>query len=900
VQDLKPFLLERLRENPELDAKLRADAYTPIEKGGRTAQAYEVWREDYLEQVAVAWVLACVFVRYLEDNALIAETYLAGLTPDRRRAAEDAHLAYVRSQPTDPNDRDYLLSVFRRVGSIPAAKDLFSEGKTPLWALGPTGDGAKRLLDFWQKIDPETGSLLRTFPAESGDTRLLGDLYQDLSEAARRDYALLQTPEFVEEFILDYTLTPAIAEFGLETVRLLDPACGSGHFLIGAFRRLFQAWSQREPGSEPTVLAERILKDQVAGVDLNPFAVAIARFRLVVEAMHACGIGRLGDAPGWRVEVVVGDSLMHGPKFDRRGHDEGWLPGMETWADSIYAIDDPDGLKRVLGRQYHAVVGNPPYITVKDAKVSERYRKRWDSCYRQYSLGVPFTERFFNLAMAADGTRPAGYVGMITANSFMKREFGKKLIEEFLTKVDLTHIIDTSGAHIPGHGTPTVILVGRNRNPVANEVRAVLGIRGEPTTPVDPANGLVWRAIVDHLNDGDAVNDFVSVTNVRREVFGKHPWSMGGGGAADIKTLLDEKAANQLHEVIEEIGFGAVTREDEVFLVSEPVALRHGIALSQIRPLVAGEDVRNWAIQDPVTAIWPYDFQSLASLGSVAIERFLWPWRIQLSDRVAYGQTQLARGLKWFEYSMFFRARFRTALSITFAEVATHNHFALDRGGKVFNRTAPIIKLRENSAEDYHLALLGLLNSSTGGFWLRQVSFPKGGSGMGRGVQDEAWEMRFAFDGTKVGMFPITDATTETLPLARELDTLASRIGQLSPAKMIKQEVPTAQRLASNRAETERLQARMVALQEELDWLVYRLYGLMEPDAGRPGCDEPYPDPPGLNLGERPFEIALARRIASGDETSAWFERHGSTPITGKRSAEPSRLAGGRQASGCA
>ncbi len=56
---------------------------------------------------------------------------------------------------------------------------------------------------------------------------------------------------------------------------------------------------------------------------------------------------------------------------------------------------------------------------------------------------------------------------MITANSFMKREFGKKLVEEFFADVDLTHVIDTSGAYIPGHGTPTVILLaataGRSR-----------------------------------------------------------------------------------------------------------------------------------------------------------------------------------------------------------------------------------------------------------------------------------------------------------------------------------------------------------------------------------------------------------------------------------------------------
>ena len=69
------------------------------------------------------------------------------------------------------------------------------------------------------------------------------------------------------------------------------------------------------------------------------------------------------------------------------------------------------------------------------------------------------------LAQLPDGLgRQAGYVGMITANSFMKREFGKKLIEQLIPTWDLTHVIDTSGAYIPGHGTPTVILVGRNTN----------------------------------------------------------------------------------------------------------------------------------------------------------------------------------------------------------------------------------------------------------------------------------------------------------------------------------------------------------------------------------------------------------------------------------------------------
>ena len=60
--------------------------------------------------------------------------------------------------------------------------------------------------------------------------------------------------------------------------------------------------------------------------------------------------------------------------------------------------------------------------------------------------------------------------------------------------------------------------------------------------------------------------------------------------------------------------------------------------------------------------------------------------------------------------------------SIAFAFVATHNHFVLDRDGKIFKQTAPVVKLTRTSAtEDDHLALLGYLNSSAACFWMKQV-----------------------------------------------------------------------------------------------------------------------------------------------------------------------------------
>ncbi len=57
----------------------------------------------------------------------------------------------------------------------------------------------------------------------------------------------------------------------------------------------------------------------------------------------------------------------------------------------------------------------------------------------KYSLAIPFMQQIFQLAVQG------GFTGQITANSFMKREFGKKLIESFIPTVNLTHVIDTSG-----------------------------------------------------------------------------------------------------------------------------------------------------------------------------------------------------------------------------------------------------------------------------------------------------------------------------------------------------------------------------------------------------------------------------------------------------------------------
>lgn len=877
LRRLEDDLRERVEALEELRLALQRE-HAAARQAGRTGEAFEVWRDGMLTQAAVAWLLGCVFVRFMEDNGLVDEALLSG-PGERRQQAADRQLRYFQKAPTD-TDRDYLYDVFRTVQTLPAVATLFDAPHNPLWMYGISGDAAKALIGFWRQVVPETGALVHDFTDDTWNTRFLGDLYQDLSDEARKRYALLQTPEFVEEFILDRTLESAIQTFGLREVRLIDPACGSGHFLLGAFRRLLDQWYRAEPGTTERELVQRAL-DAVYGVDVNPYAVAIARFRLLVAALQASGIKKLREAPGFRINVAVGDSLLHGRRFGDLpfGNEPERLRRL-AGSGHTYRTEDLPELNRILAQQYHAVVGNPPYITMKDRALSQKYRERFSTCHQKYSLVVPFTERFFDLAVYGHDAKPAGYVGMITANSFMKREFGKKLIEEFFPRIDLTHVIDTSGAYIPGHGTPTVILFGRHRPPVGREVRAVLGIRGEPSTPADPAQGQVWRSIVANIDRSGTQTDFVTVTDVSRVTFSRHPWSIGGGGAVGLKQLIETNAITDLSAHVDAIGITAVTGEDALFILGN-IDTCERLRVELTKPLVIGDLVRDWTVESE-QVVWLYDndFRLLNLKDLLNTFRYFWPFRAAISRRKRFGTPMIERGLTWYEYQELYPAKLRTPLSVAFAFVATHNHFVLDRGGKVFNRSAPIIKLPPGSTEDDHLALLGLLNSSTACFWMKQVFHNKGSTVDDRGARQTtvAFENFYEFTATGLLKFPVTQE--KPLDLAAQLDRLAQERQRHLPAQLAAHFPLSRAALDEHKATAEAILRRMIALQEELDWRCYALYGVTDQDlCYRDAAGQPH-EPPAIALGQRAFEIVMARQMAAGQLETTWFERHGSKPIT--------------------
>jgi hypothetical protein len=235
-----------------------------------------------------------------------------------------------------------------------------------------------------------------------------------------------------------------------------------------------------------------------------------------------------------------------------------------------------------------------------------------------------------------------------------------------------------------------------------------------------------------------------------------------------------------------------------------------------------------------------------------------------------------------------YTSKLQTQTSLVFPLVATQNNFVLDRGGKIFKHSAPIIKLSAAADETEHLALLAVLNSSTACFWMKQVFHNKGSSVDEHGARQTtvAFESFYEFDGTKLKRFPIPP--DKPLALAKALDTLAQELQRHAPAAVLAT-AANHSRAALNtaRAQWHATLQRMIALQEELDWHCYRAYGLIEGDDllaptgsdGLPALDGPDPAVPPLRFGERTFEILLGRRIADDEEQSTWFERHGARPI---------------------
>lgn len=179
---------------------------------------------------------------------------------------------------------------------------------------------------------------------------VLSHLYQRF---AQRECGAIFTPPFVAALLLDYAL-PYKGMTGKE--RVLDPTCGSGIFLVGAFRRLVHYWRSRHGWRQPSVLfLKRLLSEQIHGVELQAEALDLAAFNL---ALALC-------------DALRPDIIWRDLRFDRLGGSS-----LHTADFFDYATESPGN--------FDLIIGNPPF---KSALTSAA--KRFDESLEGERIHVP-------------------------------------------------------------------------------------------------------------------------------------------------------------------------------------------------------------------------------------------------------------------------------------------------------------------------------------------------------------------------------------------------------------------------------------------------------------------------------------------------------------------------------
>ena len=176
------------------------------------------------------------------------------------------------------------------------------------------------------------------------------------------------TPTELVERILDWTLDPAINEAlaadepenALHDLKILDPACGSGHFLTAAADRVGSALAtlrcgQSDPSTEEIERARLdVVQNCIYGVDIDPIAVALCRFAL------SCGSGDN--------RIRCGDSLLgHTPKLlaqsDQQPPDTG-EHSVVHWHLEFPEVFKGDQTNPETGwcGGFDVIIGNPPFL----------------------------------------------------------------------------------------------------------------------------------------------------------------------------------------------------------------------------------------------------------------------------------------------------------------------------------------------------------------------------------------------------------------------------------------------------------------------------------------------------------------------------------------------------------
>lgn len=395
--------------------------------------------EEFATQTAYIFFVRLLLVRIAEDKGLLTRMFTNGGVAKWFREVEPYYLGEGKEAPEGL--KAFFSLVFGRAEREVYAH-FFAEGTFDWYR--PSRPLALELL--WK---------LAHYNFHDVDQDIIGHLYAHYAtEEHRHHTGMYYTPPEVVDYILD-----RVGFRGKEvaTATLLDPACGSGTFLVRAARRVLEAFRGEggEIPEENLAFALKAVAESLVGLDVNPFACYLAEINLLIQVMDLLeGIKRLGQDVGLdRFRVYNTDTLV------ARFPSAAFLDG-DLW---------PEEKVKLTPEAFDFVVGNPPYVRA-DAPGMKEYRdavknqlplregvegvlqKKWD-------LYVPF------VALALEWAKPGGKVGLLVSASIESAPFAEAIRNRLLqhTLLEVAHL--NGKALFPDAVVDNTILVVQKASP---------------------------------------------------------------------------------------------------------------------------------------------------------------------------------------------------------------------------------------------------------------------------------------------------------------------------------------------------------------------------------------------------------------------------------------------------
>lgn len=310
----------------------------------------------------------------------------------------------------------------------------------------------------------------------------------ELKPELRKAGGVYYTPEYIVDYIVENTVGKSLGELPLNKIkklRILDPACGSGSFLIRAYEEMLAYYRKQKsrPRKYPSgqgkldldqaklenslTLQEKseILLRHIFGVDLDEQAVEVTKLSLMLKMLEGESGAILGRAilPMLNQNIKSGNSLISGGKKELEEYfGEDWRKVRPfNWREEFRGILKSEG-------GFDAVIGNPPYVNVENLNGDERrfLMNNYRNAIKRFDIYVAFIER--GLALIKKG----GKLSYIIPYPFLNQNYAEALRKNILEDYQLDQIVDLSEIKVFAEATVRNCIIVIN-NPVQKKRKGI-------------------------------------------------------------------------------------------------------------------------------------------------------------------------------------------------------------------------------------------------------------------------------------------------------------------------------------------------------------------------------------------------------------------------------------------